>query len=210
MEVETFHYPSLPAGSASSTGQGPEGQPGEFVGFAQRSGASTEEKEQQARKRAFEQGKAAARAEFDLTITGLREQLARTLAAFAAERRSYFQKAEEQVVQLALAIARKILHRESQIDPLLLAGILRVALERLDGNSVVRLRAHPRDIQLWSDYFSRVREQFPAPELIGDPGLEPQQCILETELGSTEIGLETQMKEIERGFLDLLAQRPAR
>jgi hypothetical protein len=27
-------------------------------------------------------------------------------------------------------------------------------------------------------------------------------------MGATEIGLETQLKEIEQGFLDLLAQRP--
>jgi flagellar assembly protein FliH len=32
--------------------------------------------------------------------------------------------------------------------------------------------------------------------------------VLETELGETEIGLEAQLKEIERGFFDLLAQRP--
>ena len=33
-------------------------------------------------------------------------------------------------------------------------------------------------------------------------------CILETELGSTELGLESQLKEIETGLFDLLAQRP--
>ena len=53
-----------------------------------------------------------------------------------------------------------------------------------------------------------LREHLTAPELVGDPDLEPSRCILETELGATEIGLETQLKEIEQGFLDLLAQRP--
>ena len=43
---------------------------------------------------------------------------------------------------------------------------------------------------------------------MGDPTLGPGHCILETELGSTDLTLETQLKEIEQGFFDLLAQRP--
>ena len=38
--------------------------------------------------------------------------------------------------------------------------------------------------------------------------VEAHNCILETELGTTELGLEAQLKEIEQGFFDLLAQRP--
>jgi flagellar assembly protein FliH len=38
--------------------------------------------------------------------------------------------------------------------------------------------------------------------------LEANNCILETDLGTTELGIETQLKEIEKGFFDLLAQRP--
>ena len=47
-----------------------------------------------------------------------------------------------------------------------------------------------------------------APELIGDAALKPGECLLETEVGSTQISLETQLKEIEQGFFDLLEQRP--
>jgi flagellar assembly protein FliH len=46
------------------------------------------------------------------------------------------------------------------------------------------------------------------PELLGDPTLGPGNCVLETELGSTDLTLESQLKEIEQGFFDLLAQRP--
>jgi len=47
------------------------------------------------------------------------------------------------------------------------------------------------------------------PELSGDAALEQNQCQLETELGVTDISLDTQLKEIEQGLFDLLAQRPA-
>ena len=46
-------------------------------------------------------------------------------------------------MQLALAIARKILHREAQVDPLLLAGMVRVALEKIESHTKVSVRVHP-------------------------------------------------------------------
>lgn len=166
------------------------------------------QKEQQAWTRGHEAGQAEARAVYEQQAARIREEVSKALRDFAAERDGYFQRVEEQVVRLTLAIARKILHREAQVDPLLLTGILRVALEKIRSNTNTRLRAHPSDIRVWGDYFAQARENFPTPELIGDAEIQPGRCILETELGTTEIGLDTQLKEIEQGFLDLLAQRP--
>ena len=71
----------------------------------------------------------------------------------------------------------------------------------------MRLRANPADIHFWRDYFAQLGGE-KRPELIGDADLKPGGCMLETELGSTQISLDTQLKEIEQGFLDLLEQRP--
>jgi sulfur carrier protein ThiS len=46
------------------------------------------------------------------------------------------------------------------------------------------------------------------PEVVDDPSLPLERCVLETSLGQTELGVEPQLKEIERGLLDLLAKRP--
>jgi flagellar assembly protein FliH len=166
------------------------------------------QKEQQAWAKGHEAGKAEALAAYEQQSAKLREEIGRAVHEFAAERDGYFQRVEEQVVRLTLAIARKILHREAQVDPLLLTGVLRVALEKISSNTNIRLRAHPSGIRVWREYFAQAHENFPVPELIEDPEIQPGRCILETELGATEIGLETQLKEIEQGFLDLLAQRP--
>jgi flagellar assembly protein FliH len=203
-----FTYPSVPAGSA---GEDAQGKPIWSVPSGPKSGtdqAASEEREKQSRKRGFEEGSASTRAQYEKSLAALRAEVAKTLADFAVERDLYFQRVEQEVVRLTLAIARKILHREAQVDPLLLTGVLRVALEKISAGSTTRLRANPGDIPIWRDYFAQAGEKFPAPELIGDAELEPFRCILETELGATEIGLETQLKEIEQGFLDLLSQRP--
>jgi flagellar assembly protein FliH len=154
------------------------------------------------------EGEARARAAFETNLADLRGEFSEALRQFATQREVYFHRVESEVVQLALSVARKILHREVQMDPLLLTGIVRVALESLNDGTQVRLRANPQEVPFWRDYFSRAGESVRAPELMGDASLDSGCCVLETDLGSTHISLETQLKEIEQGFADLLKQRP--
>jgi flagellar assembly protein FliH len=209
--TEQFTYP--PAPSVQTPGATDAAQAKQL--WTAKSGAlgssdanSAAQKEQQAWSKGLEAGKAETRSAFEQQTAKLRGELSKTIHDFATERDIYFQRVEEQVVRLTLAIARKILHREAQMDPLLLTGILRVALEKIGSSTNTRLRAHPSDIQVWRDYFAQTHENVSAPEMIGDPEMQPGRCILETEMGTTEIGLDTQLKEIEQGFLDLLTQRP--
>jgi len=166
----------------------------------------------QAEQRAYEKGvadgEARARALVDKLLADGRGQISDALRQFTIQRDTYFEKVEGEVVQLALSIARKILHRESQLDPLLLTGVVRVAMEGLDRETQVRLRINPEEVRFWRDYFSRTEDIRPIPELIGDASLGFGYCTLETDLGSTVISFETQLKEIEQGFMDLLGQRP--
>ena len=154
------------------------------------------------------EGEARARAAYEKTLAELRSQVSEALRQFTKQRETYFERVESDVVQLALSIARKILHRESQIDPLLLTGVVRVAMEGVNRDTQVRLRTHPDEVRFWRDYFNHTEGIRPAPELVGDPSLSVGHCILETDLGSTHISFDTQLKEIEQGFLDLLGQRP--
>ena len=156
----------------------------------------------------FADGEERSRAGFEKKLSDLRASLAETIRQFGEQRENYFQSVESEVVQLALSIARKILHREAQIDPLLLTGIVRVALDGLNEGTQVRLLANPQEVPFWRSYFDDETQIGRKPEIIGDVSLESGCCVLETELGSTRISLETQMKEIEQGFLDLLEHRP--
>ena len=45
-------------------------------------------------------------------------------------------------------------------------------------------------------------------EVSGDSRLEAGECVLETSVGRVELGVEAQLEEIEKGFFDLLQQRP--
>jgi flagellar assembly protein FliH len=173
---------------------------------------SSEEQGRLLHAQAFEQGRQSGqqqvRTEFDAALAKNRGEISRALKDFAGERQDYYRRVEGEVVQLALAIARKILHREVQIDPQALAGIVRVTLEKLDLGTKITLHVHPQEAANWRHYFACQAEDRPVPEIHEDAALAQGACRVETALGSTEFGLSTQLKEIESGLLDLLAERP--
>jgi flagellar assembly protein FliH len=182
-----------------------EPKPPQIIGFSE---DEVRVKEEQARASGIREGEAQARAKFERELAEEREAIAKALDDFAREREAYFCRVEAEVVKLAVGMARKILHREVQVDPLLLAGVVRVALEKMAAGTSARLRVHPDHVYAWHDFFANQQNHRPVPELLGDATLGMGHCVLETALGTTELTFEAQLAEIERGFFDLLAQRP--
>lgn len=129
-------------------------------------------------------------------------QAAASLAQFAEERQHYFAAVEHEIVELALGIAARILRREAQMDPLLLTGAVRVALGQLSASTQARLRVPAQDFPLWTETLAHLPNLALKPELVADSQMAAGQCVLETELGSVDLGLRAQLTEIERGFFD--------
>ncbi len=166
------------------------------------------EREAQARQQGRQQAEAEARAKFEELLDRERQGVAKAVAEFARERAVFYRKLEDAAVRLALGIARKILHREAQVDPLLLMGVVRVALEKIEGATSVTLVVNPKQAADWRAYFAGRAELATPPEVVEDAAMPSDQCGLRTAMGTTELGMEMQLKEIEQGLMDLLAARP--
>jgi flagellar assembly protein FliH len=136
-----------------------------------------------------------------------RGMVVRACEEFARERVKYFAGVEAEVVKLALAIAARVLHREAQVDSMLLTAAVRVALEKVAEDSAVVLRVPVEDVERWRGVVARESES--AVRLVGDEKLGAGECVLDTSVGRVELGVGAQLAEIERGFFDLLQQRPA-
>jgi flagellar assembly protein FliH len=147
------------------------------------------------------------RQEYEQKLQAERASIAAAVGAFEIQRVEYFARVEAEVVQLALAIAAKILHREAQVDPMLVAALVRMAVERMREGSSVTIRVNPARVQRWKEYFAG-QSNVARVEVAEDAGLSDLDCVLETELGTANFGLDTQLKEVEQGFFDLLALRP--
>jgi flagellar assembly protein FliH len=157
------------------------------------------------------EGRRAARVEMEAelraSVAQERQRLVAAAEEFRGAREQYFTNVEQEVVKLALAIAARVLHREAQIDPLLLTGVVRVALEKMADRSGVVLRVAGEDVEAWERVFSTA-EASERPRVMEDARLERGECVLETRMGTVELGVSVQLEEIEKGFFDLLNHRP--
>ena len=145
--------------------------------------------------------------EYELKLQAAHAPVAAAVSAFNEQRSEYFARVEAEIVQLALAIAAKILHREAQVDPMLVASLVRMAIEKLREGSSVTVRVGRGRAQQWKDYFA-AQSTAARVTVIEDVELSEHDCLLETELGVANFGLDTQLKEVEQGFFDLLALKP--
>lgn len=146
-------------------------------------------------------------AELEERVLAERVRVTQVCDVFVAERKRYFVDVEAEVIKLSLAIAARILHREVNLDPLLLTATVRVVLDKITDNSTMELRVPARELEQWKNALAM--QTASRVQVVGDERLDLGECILETSVGKVELGVRAQLEEIEKGFFDLLQQRPA-
>jgi flagellar assembly protein FliH len=200
--VASFDYPDTFHAAGENPGPAVEKEPEITMterSFAQRIAAE--------RVAGYSEAEAKLRHDFDQRSERQGARITQRIAEFDQTQKQYFTRVEAEVVRLALAIAAKILHREAQVDPMLITAIVHIALGQLKEGSAASIRVRPEQGQLWHRYLANQSLDI-AVKVVEDEELETGDCILETELGTVNFSVEAQLKEVERGFFDLLAQRP--
>jgi flagellar assembly protein FliH len=222
--VEQFEYPAGPAAPSLSSWEGWTTEPSSAVedfihhhdDSAHEAGTHAEFEKQLAEetRKSFEAGRERGRQEGRQTqhetqtaaVAAAQEhrvvEAAKLAERFAEERERYFNSVEREVVDLALMVAARILRREAQMDPLLLSGAVRVALGQLSSSTRVRLIVPPAELALWTETILRVPKLAVRPEVVSGDGMQLGDCMIETEMGSVDLGVRAQLGEIERGFFD--------
>jgi flagellar assembly protein FliH len=159
---------------------------------------------------AFQRGVAAAEA---AAVQRAQAHLEPALAAFqsmaaelAALRKQLRREAEEAAVRLALAVARRVLHREAVSDPEAILGLVKAAFQKCDPRESQRLRVSPEDATAIREHTARLNLP-PGLEIVSDRNLARGSAIFETSRGDLDASVDTQLAEIERGFADVLKRR---
>ena len=166
-----------------------------------------ERRVQQARQEGLQQGLASGKAEAAAETRALAARVAETLAQLAEIRPRLRRQAEADLVKLALAIARRILHRELAVDPEALRGLAQAALEKLQAQEICRVKVHPSQEALFRSLLERL-PQARAVEFLSDPALDRGAVVFETDRGNLDASVETQLREIEQGLADRLRRHP--
>jgi len=186
-------------------GQSPAGYaafPGS-LGGANRQAADAEQRVRQAHQQGYEEGLAAGRQDLAGQLEAMQAKLARTIEEITGLRPRYRHEAEQDVVALALAVARRILHRELTVSPDALLGLVKAALAKMDAREVNHIRVSRQDAPMVLGFFEKMGLPHRI-EVIADPGLAPGSVVLESDRGLLDASVDTQLDEIERGFADLV------
>jgi flagellar assembly protein FliH len=181
-------------------------EPAERAEFERRLAEETRRSFEAGREKGRQEGRQAER-ESQAAAAGAAEERRKRQAAelvenFADARDRYLRAVEPEVVRLALAIAARILRRVAQMDPLLLTGAVRVALGQLSGLTEVRLRVPAAELDLWTEAIGLLPNLAQKPAVVAGEGMRLGDCVVETRLGTVDLGVRAQLSEIERGFFD--------
>jgi flagellar assembly protein FliH len=128
-------------------------------------------------------------------------RLGETLEELASLRQTLLHQSERQLVQLALALARRIVGREIAADDELLTALARVALDRLGDSRQATIRLHPDD-------FARVAAGGTAHwaaahvTVVADPAISRGGCLVESPFGFVDATIDAQFQELARALLD--------
>jgi flagellar assembly protein FliH len=159
--------------------------------------------EREAYQKGFSDGKKLGKEQAAAESLPVLERLSRCLSELASLRPHMRREAEKDMVKLAIAIARRVLHRELTLDPESIEGLIRVALDRLESRELCTVRVHADQeaaIRTLLDRFSNAHKI----EIIADKSLRLGDVLLETPHGVIDASVDAQLSEIERGFADRL------
>jgi len=204
LAAEPVVWKRIGPAAAAGAGPGQGGDPRESAALQSRIAElerEIERREQAALRKGLDQGRAAAGPEAAAQLKPVLERFALTINELATYRRQLRREAETDLVKLAIAIARRILRREMTTDPDAMLGLVKAALEKLEGREIERVRVHPADAAAVKQHLEQARTgaRF---EVVPEPRLERGAAIFETSRGTLDASVETQLDEIQRGLID--------
>ena len=162
--------------------------------------ALAERRVREARETGYREGEAAARNQIQPVL----DKLAQSIKEIGELRAKLRHEAESDLVKLALAIAKKILHRELSADPDSISGLIRVAVEKIRVQEILRVRIHPQHHPAVQQILARVSTGAPI-EIFADQKMQLGGVVVETTRGEFDASVDLQLREIERGLTDRLA-----
>jgi flagellar assembly protein FliH len=148
----------------------------------------------------FAQGERAGAAAAQEQSAVLAKELSRTLEDLMQVRAEMIRQTERQMVQLALAVARRVVRREVSLDQDLLLAMMRVALDRLSDAASVTVRLHPAEHKAVTAAMAG-RPFDGHVTVVADARVARGGCRVESDYGEIDAGVDAQIQEIARTLL---------
>ena len=130
-----------------------------------------------------------------------RQALTEALSQLDRHREQLLREAENELLDLAVEIARKVLMQEIQAERHQIEPIVTEALQNLPARRQVVVHLNPRDLARCE--IAGKADDADSPEsirFVADPSVSPAQCVLETPEGTVESNVDTHLQAISEAL----------
>lgn len=179
--------------------------------LARQTALTADEREERAYRKGLADGKAQGLNEGEHTgfeqgtkkIEPLITSIKEALIQLNSLREETYQQIEKQVVELALAIARKVICREISTDKETVVCVAKEALAKVDDPGKINIKMNPSDLEFINETQYRISNliadvnnvTFEAEDSVQSGG-----CVIETDLGEIDARIEKQIQAVEESF----------
>ena len=122
-----------------------------------------------------------------------------------AEHQKMLADMQDDVVNLALEVARKVIHRQIELTPEIVVDICSRAMNRVLSARALILRVHPDDLPVVESRYDALSLQARAGaslQLVADSEIQRGGCLIDSDCGRIDARLETQLATMERALLE--------
>lgn len=161
-----------------------------------------EETKDKAYQEGYNAGYESGRSEIERLISRLH-----TLIEGAIDKRdTIIDDAETQIIRIILLIARKVVKSISEEQKGVVVANIKSALEKIKGKTEIIIRVNTEDLELTTEHkeeFIQRFEELRHVTILEDTRIDKGGCIIETDFGSVDARIATQLQEIEEKIREL-------
>ena len=154
----------------------------------------------------YEEGRSEAVEEARAAMDSISNALREALDDLACLKDKILHQAEDDVVHLTTAIAKKLVCRELEQHPDAIVSIVRAALKAARSSSQITIKVSHDDLNVLNQYMSQLMEHISESSELsveGDPTVRPGGCIVETDTNLIDMSLEARMESIDSALSNL-------
>jgi flagellar assembly protein FliH len=131
-----------------------------------------------------------------------------TMRQIEADRKKRLLQSEQQIVELSLAIAGRIIEKQLETDNQWIVNTVKSALAEAVDRSRIEILAHPEDIPILvlakEEFLSSIAAKAEL-HFVSEPSIRQGGCVLHTPQGTIDARLDTQLNEVKRALLEVAA-----
>jgi len=158
----------------------------------------TEAIEHQAYHEGYTRGQRTADEEMERRLEDVLQELRTSLDELGKLGPHAMRRADREMIHLAVAMAERIVRREVRAEPATLLDMARAAIERLGERVTAVIHLNPTDLDsIVSDGSGRIGSL----DVVADSDLPRGGCMIRTNLGAIDAGIDAQMRELLRAML---------